>query len=130
MRDSRSEPFRNYSFVAQNLRDPARKHYLKDESLGLYEKDIRLRRLVDEGVKELTPSLIDGLNFKNNIAQMAPSPRAFSIQATWASRRQRLDTSEKGNNRNMLCYRSLLTNLILFLAAVSGSGYGAISKPT
>lgn len=130
MRDSRSEPFRNYSFVALKLRDPAGKRDLRDESLGLYEKGSRLRRLMDEEVKELTPSLIDGVNFKNNIAQMAPSPKEFSIQAPWASRGQRLYTSEKCNNRDMLCYRSLLTNSILFLAAVSGSGYGAISRPT
>jgi hypothetical protein len=75
MRDSRSELFRHYSFVALNLRDSAGRRYLRDELLGLYEKDSRLSRLVDEQVKELTLRLIDGLNFKNNITQMAPSVR-------------------------------------------------------
>jgi hypothetical protein len=69
-RDSRSDFFRHYSFVALNLRDKAGKRYLKDELIEVYENDSKLRKLVDRQVRKLTLSLIDGMHFANNLSQI------------------------------------------------------------
>ena len=69
LRDSRSDFFRHYSFIALNLRDSTGKRYLKDELLSLYENDIAFQRLVDKEVRKLTLRLIDGVNFTGTLSQ-------------------------------------------------------------
>ncbi len=68
-RDSRSQLFRYYSFIALNLRDAAGHRYLKDELVILYEEDAEFKEAVDREVKGLTLRLIDGLNFRDNLAR-------------------------------------------------------------
>jgi hypothetical protein len=67
LRDNRSEFFRNYSFIALNIRDKTGKRHLNNELLDLYMNDTLLRRRVDKEVRNLTLRLIDGMHFANNV---------------------------------------------------------------
>lgn len=66
-RDSRTDFFRHYSFIALNLRDSLGKRYLKETLENLYQNDQELKTLVDQEVKALTLRLIDSLKYSNNI---------------------------------------------------------------
>lgn len=70
LHNNRSEFFRNYSFIALNIRDKTGKRHLKSELLDLYMNDRSLRTRVDREVRDLTLRLIDGMHFANNIPQI------------------------------------------------------------
>ncbi|MEM1985860.1 MAG: tagaturonate epimerase family protein [Nitrososphaeria archaeon] len=65
-KDSRTDFFRHYSFIALNLRDSSGERYLKERLENLYQNDKDFKTLVDQEVKALTLRLIDGLNYSNN----------------------------------------------------------------